>query len=415
MPAAPRFPDLNFELALWAAGVESVAGLDEAGRGAWAGPVCAAAVVLPPDPAVAARLRGVRDSKQMTPAARAAWAVEIRAAAADWGVGFASAAEIDAGGILPATRLAMRRALAALAAPPAHLLIDALRLPELAAPQTPLIQGDARSLSIAAASVLAKTARDAHLIALDGLYPGYGFGAHKGYGVSAHRAALARLGPAPVHRRSFAPLRALTPPPEATAPFLPGLAAAGLPTGWLAVDVPAFFAAHGRPDLAAHCAAVAAEAARLAERFGLPAGPAAAGGWLHDISGVIPADRRVAAAEAWGLPVLPAEAARPMILHQKLSTVVAQTWFGCFDPAVLSAIGCHTTLKAKPGPLDLLVFLADKLAWDQPGGPPYAAAVQAGLEVSLLAAARAYTAWLLPTLQTPHPWLAEFVGQDFGG
>ncbi len=207
----PACPDLSFEQALWSAGVMVVAGLDEAGRGAWAGPVCAGVVALPPgDCAITARLSGVRDSKQMTPRQRACWAQEIRAAALGWGVGFSGPGEIDALGILPATRLAMHRALAQLIAAPQHLLLDALRLPGVHLPQTALIKGDARSLSIAAASVLAKTARDAHMAALEAHYPGYGFAAHKGYGTAAHLAALLRLGPTPIHRRSFAPVRALT-------------------------------------------------------------------------------------------------------------------------------------------------------------------------------------------------------------
>jgi HD superfamily phosphohydrolase YqeK len=187
------------------------------------------------------------------------------------------------------------------------------------------------------------------------------------------------------------------------------LSGLGPPTGQLEEDVPAFFAGHGRRDLAAHCTAVATEATRLAVRFNLPISQAMAGGWLHDISGVIPLDQRIAAAEAWGLPILEAESQLPMILHQRLSMVVAETWFGCFDPVVLSAIGCHTTLKSHPEGLDLLVFLADKLAWDKGGQPPYAAAVNSGLEVSLLAGARAYVEWLLPRLAVRHPWLDEFL------
>ncbi len=203
----PACPDLCFEQPLWDAGFLAVAGLDEAGRGAWAGPVCAGVVVLPPARRdLCARLAGVRDSKQMTPQQRERWVAVIRAEAACWGVGFASAAEIDALGILPATRMAMQRALAQLPAPPQHLLLDALRLPGVHLPQTALIKGDMRSLSIAAASVLAKTARDVYMQALEALYPGYGFAAHKGYGTAQHAAALLRLGPCPLHRRSYAPV-----------------------------------------------------------------------------------------------------------------------------------------------------------------------------------------------------------------
>ena len=208
----PPAPTLDFEQALWLRGLTAVAGLDEAGRGAWAGPVCAAAVILPAfEPAGAqallARLNGVRDSKEMSAAARTERAVVIRAEAAAWGVGFASNEEIDGVGIVPATRLAMVRALAACVEQPAHLLIDALRLPELDLPQTALIKGDARVLSIAAASVLAKTARDAWMVALDGQFPGYGFARHKGYGTAQHQKALEHLGACPAHRFSFAPLQ----------------------------------------------------------------------------------------------------------------------------------------------------------------------------------------------------------------
>ncbi len=205
----PKFPDLSAESALWEAGIALVAGVDEAGRGAWAGPVAAGAVVLPADLNMLTQLQGVRDSKQMTARQRVRWAVEIQQAACAWGIGFASAEEIDAQGIVPATRLAMRRALEACAIMPQHLLIDALRLPQLSIPQTSLIKGDGRSLCIAAASVLAKTARDAWMVELDRQFPAYGFAAHKGYGTAAHQAALRSQGACPQHRKSFAPLREL--------------------------------------------------------------------------------------------------------------------------------------------------------------------------------------------------------------
>jgi len=205
----PASPTLDFELALWQRGFLAIAGLDEAGRGAWAGPVSAGAVILPPDRALLARLEGVRDSKQMTPRARDVQARRIQAEALAWGVGFATHEEIDSLGIIAATRLAMRRALAACALPAVHLLLDAIRLPDVLLPQTDLIKGDARSLSIAAASVLAKTARDERMRELDGLYPGYDFARHKGYGTRLHQAALQSSGPCAVHRRSFAPVRAI--------------------------------------------------------------------------------------------------------------------------------------------------------------------------------------------------------------
>jgi ribonuclease HII len=195
------FPTLEFEQVLWQSDVARVAGIDEAGRGAWAGPVCAAAVVLPPDASLLQRLDGVRDSKLMTPAQRDAWAPVIKACALSWGVGFASAGEIDTLGILPATRLAALRALEA--CPADHLLTDLLLFRELELPQTALVRGDRRSLSVAAASVLAKTARDAQMIELEEEYPGYGFARHKGYGTQVHQAALARLGLCREHRRSF--------------------------------------------------------------------------------------------------------------------------------------------------------------------------------------------------------------------
>ena len=204
----PPAPDLTFEEALWSGGLGAVAGLDEAGRGSWAGPVSAAAVILPQNADALSRLVGVRDSKEMTPALRMEKAADIRTVSAGWGVGMASAAEIDQHGILPATRLAMQRALSQLALAPQHLLVDFIRLPAVDLPQTPLIKGDARSLSIACASVLAKVARDAWMVCLDAELPGYGFASHKGYGTAAHRLSLARLGPSAEHRRSFAPVAA---------------------------------------------------------------------------------------------------------------------------------------------------------------------------------------------------------------
>jgi ribonuclease HII len=207
-------PDLSFEFSLWQSGVSLIAGLDEAGRGAWAGPVAAAAVILLPASDLVQRLKGVRDSKQMTPRQRARSAEVIRAVALAWGVGFASPEEIDAFGILPATRMAMQRALEALDITPQHLLIDAVRLPALDLPQTALIKGDCRVLSISAASVLAKTERDRRMEVLEDEHPGYGFARHKGYGTALHQAALASLGPCPIHRRTFRPVAAAGLPPS---------------------------------------------------------------------------------------------------------------------------------------------------------------------------------------------------------
>ncbi|MCZ7545775.1 MAG: ribonuclease HII [Anaerolineae bacterium] len=201
--------DLAFEYALRDQGYAVVAGVDEAGRGAWAGPVVAGAVVLPLERFdLATGLAGVDDSKKLTPAQREAMFERICLVAAAVGVGSASPAEIDALGIAPATRLAMRRAVRGLAAAPAHLLVDYVRLPEAGLPCTALVKGDARSLSIAAASIVAKVSRDRLMAALDAAYPEYGFGAHKGYGTARHRSALDRVGPSPLHRRSFRPVAA---------------------------------------------------------------------------------------------------------------------------------------------------------------------------------------------------------------
>ena len=213
-----KYPTLDYEQHLWEFGFSFIAGIDEAGRGAWAGPVCAAAVVLPPDPSLTRILNKVRDSKLMTPLSRETWAPRIRLIALAWGVGFASAQEIDAVGILPSTKLAGTRALAALSPVPSslspdhllpsyhvpdYLLTDYLVFPNIDLPQTALVKGDRLSLSVAAASVLAKTARDALMRTLDDQYPGYGFARHKGYGTRLHQQALYDLGLCDIHRKSF--------------------------------------------------------------------------------------------------------------------------------------------------------------------------------------------------------------------
>jgi ribonuclease HII len=214
MSLIPPDPDLSFESTLWQSGLMRVAGMDEAGRGPIAGPVTAAAIILPPDPVLAVKLRGVRDSKQMTAADREFWADCLKTTAWDWGIGSASSYEIDQMGIIPATRLAAIRSLLALKIAPEHLLIDYLRIPECDFPQTPLVKGDARCLSIAAASVLAKVSRDAHLCELDELYPGYNFAANKGYCTPEHITALQVLGPCPIHRQTFRPIRVEDPAEE---------------------------------------------------------------------------------------------------------------------------------------------------------------------------------------------------------
>ena len=200
----PENPNLEFEQPLWARGLRCVAGLDEAGRGALAGPVFAAALVLPAEPErITAALAGARDSKQLCAEAREELAQRIRAASAAWGLGWAEADEIDRLGIACASRAAFCRALDALALTPEHLLIDYFRLPEKTLPQTALVKGDQRSLSIACASILAKTARDARMRAEEARFPGYGFARNKGYGTEAHRRAIAKMGECALHRRSF--------------------------------------------------------------------------------------------------------------------------------------------------------------------------------------------------------------------
>jgi ribonuclease HII len=206
-PDPGRFPTLNFEQDLWKAGFLYIAGIDEAGRGAWAGPVCAAALILPPDPTLKQSLDQVRDSKLMTPLSRETWAPRIQAAALAWGVGFASSQEIDALGIVPATKLAAARALTALSCIPDYLLTDYLIFPNSELSQTALVKGDRLSLSVAGASVLAKTARDALMREMDSTHPGYGFGRHKGYGTRLHQEAIHQLGLCEIHRKTFAILR----------------------------------------------------------------------------------------------------------------------------------------------------------------------------------------------------------------
>jgi ribonuclease HII len=184
------------------------AGVDEAGRGPLAGPVVAAAVILDPQRPI----EGLADSKALSPARRDALAVRIRASSLAWALGWADAAEIDALNILQATFLAMRRALASLGAAPAHVVVDGNQVPSLAGLALDctieaIVAGDATVPSISAASILAKCARDAHMIELDARHPGYGFAVHKGYPTAAHVAALRSLGPSPVHRRSYAPVQ----------------------------------------------------------------------------------------------------------------------------------------------------------------------------------------------------------------
>lgn len=200
-------PDLCEEIALYAQGFRLIAGVDEVGRGALAGDVVAAAVILPDDLGVLQRLQGVRDSKQLTARQRSRLSATIQAEAIAIGLGRVPAQEIDRIGIAPATRQAMMQALAVLCIPPDFVLIDAIYLSGLRIPQKALIKGDARCLSIAAASVIAKVDRDGAMTRLDGDFPGYGFARHKGYGTLQHRQALALLQPCSIHRRSYEPVR----------------------------------------------------------------------------------------------------------------------------------------------------------------------------------------------------------------
>lgn len=194
---------LRFESELWSAGLTHVAGIDEAGMSPLAGPVAAAAVILAPG----TRISGVDDSKKLDARTRAELALQIKETALAWAVAYAEVEEIDSINIYWAGLLAMRRAVEGLGCQAQHLLIDARTLRELSTPQQRIVKGDAKSLSIAAASILAKTARDSLMTELDQQYPGYGFARHKGYPVKEHTSALAKLGACPIHRRSFAPVR----------------------------------------------------------------------------------------------------------------------------------------------------------------------------------------------------------------
>lgn len=205
-------PHLQKEIALLRQGYRFVAGLDEAGRGAWAGPVAAAAVILPLDQAdLPARLAHLRDSKEMSPALRERLFDVIMAAALAVGVGQASAEQVDSLNVVGATRLAMQQAIAQLAIAPEALLLDHIKLPAVLLPQESFPKAENISLSVAAASVVAKVTRDRLMVELHATYPQYGFDRHKGYGTARHRAALAQFGPAPCHRLSFQPLQALIP------------------------------------------------------------------------------------------------------------------------------------------------------------------------------------------------------------
>ena len=202
----PRpLPTLTLETLAAEAVGGPVCGVDEAGRGPWAGPVSAAAVILNPHDLP----EGVDDSKALTALRRETLEGEIKARALAWGVGFASVEEIAELNILQATGLAMCRAIEALAVQPAAALVDGNYRFKLPCDVRTVVGGDGLSLSIAAASILAKPARDRLMIELDGVYPGYGFASHKGYNAPVHQAALKAMGPCPAHRRSWSPIRAL--------------------------------------------------------------------------------------------------------------------------------------------------------------------------------------------------------------
>lgn len=208
--ATSAIPTLEEEARLWAMGYARVAGVDEAGRGALAGPVVAAAVIPPPATPLSGVWAEVRDSKLLRPARRAALVEPIQQAALAWGVGVVAACVIDEIGIAAATRQAMVQALTALAVPPDFLLIDWVKLPQVNLPQLCVPKADQRMASVAAASILAKVTRDALLNGLGAQYPRYGFGEHKGYGTARHLAAIHAHGPCIEHRHSFAPVASRT-------------------------------------------------------------------------------------------------------------------------------------------------------------------------------------------------------------
>ena len=203
--AARAFPTLALETVLIQSCGGLVCGVDEAGRGPWAGPVAAGAVILSHDDLP----EGIDDSKVLTAERREILEIEIKTRAVAWGVGFASVEEIAELNILHATGLAMCRAIEAMAVQPAAALVDGNYRFRLPCDVQTVVGGDGLSLSIAAASILAKTARDRLMIELDAEYPGYGFAGHKGYNAPVHQQALKDLGPCPAHRRGWAPIRAL--------------------------------------------------------------------------------------------------------------------------------------------------------------------------------------------------------------
>jgi len=201
-----QVPTFDEEERLKAKGYRLVAGIDEVGRGPLAGPVVAAAVILPLEERPS-WLSRVRDSKQLTPTQRESIFDRVLESGIAFGVGVVSHEVIDKRGIAPATRLAMRHAIEQLSTRPDYLLIDYMRLPGVRIPQKGVVDGDSICVSIAAASIVAKVTRDRLMVELDGQYPGYGLAQHKGYGTPEHLEALQRLGPCPIHRKTFEPVR----------------------------------------------------------------------------------------------------------------------------------------------------------------------------------------------------------------
>jgi ribonuclease HII len=200
--AVGSHPNLRYERKLWRDGLPAVAGVDEAGVGPMAGPVVAAAVIFEPETFI----KGVNDSKLLKPEDREEYFNKIHRRAITVGVGIASQREIDELNIFWATMLASRRAILSLLRRPDHVLVDGRLIPELKLPQTRIVGGDRKSFCIAAASIVAKVTRDRMMVEYDTEFPGYGFARHKGYCTPEHFAVLERLGPSPLHRRSFAPV-----------------------------------------------------------------------------------------------------------------------------------------------------------------------------------------------------------------
>jgi len=190
-------------------------------------------------------------------------------------------------------------------------------------------------------------------------------------------------------------------------PGLESLITGFISSGDLKEDVPAFLIFHECPNTALHTRSVVEQTQLLAARFDLDSTSGETAAWLHDISAVIPNEERLEVSEQLGLEILPQEAQLPLLLHQKISAVIAEEIFGIRDAEILDAIRCHTTLKSSPAPLEILVFAADKLAWDQKGTPPYLPEMEAALDHSLEAAVWVYQRYLWNSgkAKVIHPWM----------